>query len=42
MGYEVVKAAYATLQGETVDEVISAPVMVVTADNAQAYLDSLK
>jgi len=42
MGYEVVKAAYATLQGETVDEVISAPVMVVTADNAAAYLDSLK
>ena len=41
MGYEVVKAAYAALQGETVEEVISAPVMVVTAENADEYLASL-
>lgn len=41
MGYEVVKAAYAALNGETVDEVISAPVMVVTAENAEEYLASL-
>ena len=41
MGYEVVKAALATLNGETVDEVISAPVMVVNADNAEEYLASL-
>ena len=38
MGYEVVKAAYATLQGETVDEVIPAPVAVVNADNVQEFL----
>ena len=41
MGYEVVMAAYKTLQGETVDEVISAPVMVVNAENAAEYLASL-
>ena len=41
MGYEVVKAAYAAINGEKVDEVISAPVKVVTAENAQEYLDSL-
>ena len=41
MGYEVVKAAYAAINGESVDEVISAPVKVVTAENAQEYLDSL-
>ena len=41
MGYEVVKAAYAAINGETVEEVISAPVKVVTAENAQEYLDSL-
>ena len=41
MGYEVVKAAYAAINGEKVEEVISAPVKVVTAENAQEYLDSL-
>lgn len=41
MGYEAVKAALAAINGESVDEVIPAPVMVVTADNAQEYLDSL-
>lgn len=41
MGYEVVKAALAAIKGETVEEVISAPVKVVTAENAQEYLDSL-
>ena len=33
MGYEVVMAAYKTLQGETVDEVIPAPVKVIDASN---------
>lgn len=42
MGYEVVKAALAAIKGEAVEEVISAPVKVVTSDNAQEYLDSLK
>ena len=42
MGYEVVKAAYAAIQGEKVDAVISAPVKVVTKENGQEYLDSLK
>lgn len=41
MGYEVVKAALAAINGETVEEVIAAPVKVVTAENAQEYLDSL-
>ena len=41
MGYEVVKAALAAVKGETVESVISAPVKVVTAENAQEYLDSL-
>lgn len=41
MGYEVVKAAYAAIQGESVDAVISAPVKVVTAENAEEYLASL-
>ena len=41
MGYEVVKAALAAINGEKVEEVISAPVKVVTAENAQEYLDSL-
>ena len=41
MGYEVVKAALAAINGETVDEVISAPVKVVTAENAEEYLASL-
>ena len=41
MGYEVVKAAIAAINGEAVEEVISAPVKVVTAENAQEYLDSL-
>jgi len=42
MGYEVVKAAVAAIKGEKVESVISAPVKVVTAENAQEYLDSLK
>ena len=42
MGYEVVKAAVAAIKGEAVESVISAPVKVVTAENAQEYLDSLK
>ena len=33
MGYEAVMAAYKTLQGETVDEVIPAPVKVIDASN---------
>ena len=41
MGYEVVKAAYAAIQGEKVDAVISAPVKVVTKENGKEYLDSL-
>ena len=41
MGYEVVKAALAAINGETVDEVISAPVKVVTKENGKDYLDSL-
>ena len=41
MGYEVVKAAYAAINGEAVEEVIAAPVKVVNADNAQEYLASL-
>jgi len=42
MGYEVVKAAVAAIKGEKVEAVISAPVKVVTAENGQEYLDSLK
>ena len=42
MGYEVVKAALAAIKGEKVDEVIAADVKVVTIENAQEYLDSLK
>ena len=41
MGYEVVKAAYAAINGEAVDAVISAPVKVVNAENAEEYLASL-
>ena len=41
MGYEVVKAAYAAIQGQKVDAVISAPVKVVTKENGKDYLDSL-
>ena len=41
MGYEVVKAAYAAIQGQKVDAVISAPVKVGTKENGQEYLDSL-
>ena len=41
MGYEVVKAAYAAIQGQKVEPVISAPVKVVHAGNAKEYLDSL-
>ena len=42
MGYEVVKAAVAAIKGESVEPVIAAAVKVVTAENAQEYLDSLK
>ena len=42
MGYEVVKAALAAVKGEKVEEVIAADVKVVTIENAQEYLDSLK
>lgn len=41
MGYEVVMAAYKAVKGETVAEVVNAPVKVVTAENGQEYLDSL-
>ena len=33
MGYQVVKAAYAAIQGEAVEEVIAADVKVMTKDN---------
>ena len=42
MGYQVVEAAVKAINGETVDEVINAPVEVVTAENGQAYLDNLE
>ena len=41
MGYQVVEAAVKAIKGESVDEVINAPVQVVTAENGQAYLDNL-
>lgn len=41
MGYQAVEAALAAIKGEEVDEVINAPVEVVTAENGQEYLDSL-
>lgn len=41
MGYQVVEAAVKAVNGEAVDAEISAPVQVVTAENGQAYLDSL-
>lgn len=41
MGYQVVEAAVKAIKGEAVDAVINAPVKVVTAENAQEYLDSL-
>jgi len=41
MGYQVVEAALKAINGEPVEEVINAPVMVVTADNAEEYLASL-
>lgn len=41
MGYQAVEAAVKTINGETVEEVINAPVTVVTAENGQEYLDSL-
>ncbi len=41
MGYQVVEAAVKAINGESVDEVINAPVQVVTAENGQAYLDNL-
>ena len=36
-----VEAALKAIKGETVEEVINAPVTVVTAENGQEYLDSL-
>lgn len=42
MGYQVVEAAVKAISGETVEEVINAPVEVVTAENGQAYLDNLE
>lgn len=42
MGYQAVEAALKAINGESVDEVINAPVQVVTAENGQAYLDSLE
>lgn len=41
MGYQVVEAAVKAVKGESVDEVVNAPVQVVTAENGQAYLDNL-
>ena len=41
MGKQAVEAAVEVLNGGTVDEVINAPVEVVTAENGQAYLDNL-
>lgn len=42
MGYQVVEAAVKAINGEAVEEVINAPVEVVTAENGQAYLDNLE
>ena len=42
MGYQVIEAAVKAINGETVEEVINAPVEVVTAENGQAYLDNLE
>ena len=41
MGKQAVEAAVEVLNGGTVDEVINAPVEVVTTENGQAYLDNL-
>jgi len=41
MGYQVVENAVKAIKGESVPEVVNAPVQVVTAENAQEYLDSL-
>lgn len=41
MGYEVVMAAYSAAMGETVEESIAAPAMVVTAENGEAYIADL-
>ena len=41
MGYQAVEAALKAINDESVDEVINAPVQVVTAENGQAYLDNL-
>lgn len=41
MGYQVVENAVKAAKGESVDEVVNAPVQVVTAENGQAYLDNL-
>ena len=41
MGYQVVENAVKAAKGESVDEVVNAPVQVVTSENGQAYLDNL-
>lgn len=41
MGYQVVENAVKAVKGESVDQVVNAPVQVVTAENGQAYLDNL-
>lgn len=38
MGYQVVKAAYAAIKGETVEPTIAADVVVVTAENVKDYM----
>ena len=41
MGYQAVENAVKAVKGEPVDEIVNAPVEVVTAENGQAYLDNL-
>lgn len=41
MGYQAVEAAIAAIHGEEVEEVINAPVQVVTAENGEEYLENL-
>ena len=42
MGYQVVTAAVKAVQGEAVEENVSAPVQIITAENGEAYLNTLK
>lgn len=42
MGYQVVAAAVKAVQGEAVEEIVSAPVQIITAENGEAYLNTLK